>query len=534
MMMPGWDRSRGVAALGAIVAIFLLGPALAAESGLGQIEFATSAKSQEAQAHFERGVAALHSFWYPVALEEFRAASRIEPDFAMAYWGEAMAHNHPVWGDPQNTEAAREVLSRMPAAPSSITAREQAYIDAVRALYGAGEKHERDRAYASAMEKLYHSYPDDVEAAAFYSLALLGLAYGGGSPDSATPRDASALRNRMRAAAVAQEVLRTKPQHPGATHYLIHAFDDPDHAVLALNAARRYADIAPAVPHALHMPSHIFLQLGMWPEAIESNKAAWQASLSSEAPDFHSLHWLLYCLLQQNRASEAEPLLATMREHLAKGSKNSVRDPLYGAYLEATMAATYLIETGRWSEAASVLPGQSASARPGSQQAPATQKTPPPGGGDAGSSRAYAALVRSPVVFARGYAAAMTGTGDVRQAIAALEKIRGQLAQAKIPFAARLAPVLEIQALELSALDSANRGRMDEAIATIRRATQLEEKLPVPPGPPPVIKPSHELAGELLLKAGRKDEAAQAFETSLFRHPGRAASLEGAREARKK
>ncbi|HEX7115508.1 MAG TPA: hypothetical protein VF193_10295 [Steroidobacter sp.] len=533
MMMRGWDRSRGATALGAIVAIFFLGRALAAESGLGQIEFATSAKSQDAQAHFERGVAALHSFWYSVALEEFRAASRIEPDFAMAYWGEAMAHNHPVWGDPQNFEAAREVLSRMPAAASSISAREQAYVDAVRALYGAGEKHERDRAYASAMEKLYQSYPDDVEAAAFYSLALLGLAYGGGSPDAAAPRDASALRNRMRAAAIAQEVLRVKPEHPGATHYLIHAFDDPDHAVLALNAARRYADIAPAAPHALHMPSHIFLQLGMWPEAIESNKAAWQASLTIEAPDFHSLHWLLYCLLQQNRSSEAEPLLATIRDHLAKGSKDGVRHAMFGAWLEATMAATYVIETGRWSEAASLLPEQSAAARRNSQQAPATQKTPPLGG-DAGSSRAFAALVRAPVVFARGYAAAMTGTGDVRQAIATLEKTRGQLAQVKIPLAARLAPVLEVQAIELSALDSANRGRMDEAIATIRRATELEERMPVPPGPPPVIKPSHELAGELLLKAGRKDEAAQAFESSLFRHPGRAASLEGAREARKK
>jgi hypothetical protein len=253
----------------AIATALLIANAHAQTSSLGSVHFPSSAQSQEAQAHFLRGVAALHSFWYPLALDEFRAATRIEPNFAIGYWGEAMAHNHPLWSDPQDTEAARRVLARLPAAP---TPREQAYMDAVRVLYGEGEKPERDRAYATAMEAVSRAYPNDLETAAFYSLALLGRAYGNASPDAGAPRDPAALRIRMQAAAVAQEVFRREPDHPGAAHYILHAFDDPDHAILGLPAARRYAEIAPAAPHALHMPSHIFLQLGMWPEAAASNE----------------------------------------------------------------------------------------------------------------------------------------------------------------------------------------------------------------------------------------------------------------------
>jgi tetratricopeptide (TPR) repeat protein len=482
---------------------------------LGVIDFPISARSEEARAHFVRGVAALHSFWYPIALEEFRAATRAEPGFAMGYWGEAMAHNHPVWGDPQETEAARQALAKLPDAPD-VTPRERAYLDAVQALYGPGEKPARDRAYAAAMQELHQDYPDALEAAAFYSLALLGLAYGG-SPDAGAPRDPAALRTRMRAAAVAQEVFRREPDHPGGAHYLLHAFDDPDHAVLALPAARRYADIAPAAPHALHMPSHIFLQLGMWPEAAASNEASWQASTELGTPDFHSLHWLLYAYLQQGRAGDARPLLATVREILAEVPRGDMRDQVYGAYTEATMAATFLVETERWAEAPELLGPQAA------------EPAPQTGGG--GPYQAFAALARTPAVFARGFAAAMTGSGDVREAIATLDAVRQQVAGAPVAFAADMAPVLEAQALEIAAAASAAQGRLDEAIATMRRATARVEAMPVPPGPPPVIKPAHELLGEILLRAGQPEEATRQFAASLFRHPGRAQSLEGARQA---
>jgi tetratricopeptide (TPR) repeat protein len=499
----------------AITTALLIANAHAQGSRLGSVQFPTSAQSQEAQAHFVRGVAALHSFWYPVALEEFRAASRIEPDFAMAYWGEALAHNHPVWGDPQDTAAARAVLAKLPAAPAP-SPREQVYLDAVRALYGEGEKPERDRAYAAAMDAVHRTYPDDLEAAAFYSLALLGVAYGGGS-DAGAPEDPAALRTRMPAAAVAQEVLRREPNHPGAAHYILHAFDDPDHAVLGLPAARRYAKIAPAAPHALHMPSHIFLQLGMWPEAAASNEASWQASTDVGMPDFHSLHWLLYTYLQQGRSEEAKALLAIIRERLAKGPKQDMRNQVYGAYIQATMAATFLVETEQWDETSKLLGPE------------ATEGVPQTGTG--GPYQAFAALAQTPAVFARGLATALTGSGEVQEAVATLQDVSRQVADAPIPFAASMAPVLEIQALEIEAAASASRGQIDEAIATMRQATTREEAMPVAPGPPALIKPSHELLGEILLQAGRHEEAARAFATSLFRHPGRAQSVAGAAQA---
>lgn len=219
------------------------------------VNFPTSTESEEAQAFFLRGIAALHSFAYDAAHDEFRKSVKIEPNFMMGYWGEAMSYNHSLWGQ-QDTEAARKVLESIQDT-SKLTSRERVYLHAVKTLYGEGDKLVRDKAYAAAMEKIYRDYPDDLEASAFYALALLG---------SVRADDPAGLRTRMRAGAIALEIARKEPNHPGATHYILHAFDDPDHAILALPAARRYADIAPGAPHALHMPAHIFLQLGMWPE----------------------------------------------------------------------------------------------------------------------------------------------------------------------------------------------------------------------------------------------------------------------------
>ncbi|MGH9859623.1 MAG: hypothetical protein ACRD5F_06325, partial [Candidatus Acidiferrales bacterium] len=254
---------------------------------LGTVEFATSG-SGEAQEHFLRGVAAMHSFWYEEALEEFRAATKAAPGFAMGYWGEAMAHNHPVWQE-QEAEAARAALAKI-GDTSKLSERERAYIAAARVLYAEGQKRDRDRAYLAAMEKIYRDYPDDLEAASLYSLALLGV-HG---------YQVQGHQERMRAGSIALQVYAKNPNHPGAAHYIIHSFDDPEHAILALPAAHRYAQIAPAAHHARHMPSHIFIQLGMWPEAAESNESAWQASvdwvnekkLAATLRDFHSLHWL--------------------------------------------------------------------------------------------------------------------------------------------------------------------------------------------------------------------------------------------------
>jgi hypothetical protein len=444
-------------------------------------------------------------------------------------WLEHRTLNHPVWGDLQETDAARQVLARIPAAPAGITPREQAWLDAVRLLYGPGEKPERDRAYAAAMERLSREHPDDLEAAAFHALALLGIAYGGGGSEAGAPREGLGLRRRMRAGAIAQGVWHREPDHPGAAHYILHAFDDPDHAVLALPAARRYAEIAPAAPHALHMPSHIFLQLGRWPEAVASNEAAWKASRDAGAPDVHSLHWLLYGHLQQERAEDARPLLDAVREVLAATPRDDMRNLAYATLIQATMAATFLVETRRWDEASRISCRRRRPERRRSRAQAAARAA------RAARTRPSRPWPRPPAAFGRGLAAAMTGAAETaRRQADALETLGRQAAGAPIPAAAAMAPVLEIQAFEIAATASAAAGDSGAAIETMRRATTLEERMPVPPGPPPLIKPSHELFGEILLRAGRREEAAAQFATSLFRHPGRALSLRGAEQAGKR
>src|SRR5829696_8818840 len=268
-----------------VLAVTITFSVSAQESQLGRVEFPTSG-SEKAQAHFLRGLAALHSFWYEEAIEAFHESTKVEPEFAMGYWGEAMAHNHPLWSE-QDITAARQALARIKESPK-LTDRERAYVGAVKLLYGEGDKRARDAAYSAAMEKIYRTYPDDLDAAAFYSLSLLGMA---------NPGDKS-YRLQAKAGAIALEVYQKNPNHPGAAHYIIHAFDDPEHAILALLAARRYASIAPEAHHARHMPSHIFLQLGMWDDAARSNESAWAVStawvdrkkLAMGLRDYHSLH----------------------------------------------------------------------------------------------------------------------------------------------------------------------------------------------------------------------------------------------------
>src|SRR5687767_2422928 len=323
----------------------------AQESQLGRVEFPTSG-SPQAQAHFLRGLAALHSFWYEEAAEAFREATKVDPEFMMGYWGEAMTHNHPLWSE-QDPVAARLVLSKIKDT-AKLSERERAYLNAVKVLYGEGDKRARDTAYSAAMEKIYRTYPDDLDAAAFYSLSLLGLVRG----------EDKSYRLQARAGAIALEVYQKNPNHPGAAHYIIHAFDDPEHAILALPAARRYANIAPEAHHARHMPSHIFLQLGMWPEAAASNESAWASSdawmkrknLSPSVRDYHSLHWLLYVYLQQGRYRKAEELLSLMKKTMSESTYENKLRPGYYEDQYSNMAAAFIVETERWDLASSLFP----------------------------------------------------------------------------------------------------------------------------------------------------------------------------------
>lgn len=483
--------------------------ASAQESQLGRVEFPTSGSS-EAQQHFIRGLAALHSFWYEEAIEAFRESTKVEPDFAMGYWGEAMAYNHPLWSE-QDIATARQVLAKLKETPK-LTERERAYIAAVRLLYGEGDKHTRDVAYSAAMEKIYRAYPDDLDAACFYALSLLGI---GGE---------KGYRLQAKAGAIALDVYQKNPNHPGAAHYIIHAFDDPDHAILALPAARRYASIAPEAYHARHMPSHIFLQLGMWPEAAASNEASWEASdawmkrknLSLNVRDYHSLHWLMYVYLQQGRYNDAEKLLTLMKKVMSESTYDNKLRPGYYENNYANMAAAFIVETERWNLAAEMFPDSK----------PNATSTDMSGAHGAHGASGAAPTVRMSYAnqtlpfFIRGLAAAMTGS-EIQ--LNELEALRAKAERGKL--------MIEINEGEIAALNASIKKDHAKAIELMKKATSLEEEMRPPSGPPSLIKPTHELFGEILLRAGKPAEAAEMFKVALQRQPNRARSLLGAARA---
>lgn len=515
-----------------LVSVFVF-DASAQRTSLGSVDFPTSG-SAKAQAHFLRGLAALHSFWYEEALEEFRLATEAQPDFAMGYWGEAMGHNHPLWSE-QDADAARRALGKI-GDTTKLTPRERAYIEAVKILYGEGDKAARDKAYASAMEKLHRDHPGDLEAASFYALSLLG---------AVRPGDKGFLR-QMRAGAIALDVYEKNPNHPGAAHYIIHAFDDPEHAVLALPAARRYAEIAPEAHHARHMPSHIFLQLGMWPEAAASNESAWDASeswvkrknLSPALRDYHSLHWLLYVYLQQGRFSKAEELLTLMRGAMEAHSGENKFRPNYYESVYASMAATYIVETERWDMTEKLFEPLNATERrkPSEDTGGATSHGAHCSAGAPASSpqnvttRSYG-WHRTLPAFTRALASAVKSGPETGKHLELLKSMAGMEGDSARDSVSRSTRALEINALEVSAAEAASRGRLEEAIEQMKRATTLEDDMPPPSGPPTLIKPSHELYGEILLSAGRTKEAAEQFARSLTRQPNRARSLLGAARA---
>ncbi|MEC7640678.1 MAG: hypothetical protein VYC17_00840 [Nitrospinota bacterium] len=469
-------------------------------SKLGKIKFSTSG-SEQLQPYFLRGVAALHSFWYEEALKSFRKGTQLDPDFIMGYWGEAMAHNHVLWEE-QNTEAAREVLAKIKDV-TKVSDRERAYVDAAGVLYGDGDKQLRDRAYATAMKKIYRDYPEDLEAACFYALSLLGV--GRNSEDK--------LRLQIQAGEIALDVFRKNSDHPCAAHYAIHAFDHPDLAVRALPAALRYAQIAPDSHHAQHMPAHIFVQLGMWPEATAANEAAWRHSvnwvdregLSMGRRDYHSLQWLHYVYLQQGRYQEADQVfhlkLKDLIETAEKGhSPDAKTDRRVAKYLERMIAAS-VFEKGRWDWVA-------------------TFKEPP-----AWKPKSYARAVLS---FVRGFSAARQGQEDSARYLDDLKTIR-QKRFSKNYF--NRPEQLSVWELEIQGEIQVSNNNFAEAITLAKKAIAIEEKLSAPSGPPRILKPAYEWLGEIFLRADRPKEAAQQFTLSLLRHPNRARSFLGAARA---
>ena len=488
-------------------------------STVGEVQFANSG-SAAAQATFLEGLAQLHNFEYGSAAALFQKAEQLDDGFAMAYWGEAMTYNHPVWAE-QDRDKALTALARLGPTPDARiakagTEREKDYMRAAEALYGEGDKASRDFAFADRMADLHRKYPDDVDAAAFHALSLLGTAHAG--------RD---FRTYMRAAAILEPLFPTHPAHPGIAHYLIHSYDDPVHAPLGLRAARAYSKIAPSAGHAQHMCSHIFVAMGMWDDVVAANEAAVAVVDRGRAAHGHGPSacghynfWLEYGYLQQGRYADAKKLVAhcyaAARAAAAPqaGPLSQSLDPdssAIGSFSE--MRTRYLLDTEDWG---SDVVGWSV----------ATGGQPRPEVG---------------FEFATGYAAVRRGQrAAAASALARLTAARSALdAQLeKTPAAAgaeaSTGPWAKILEDQLSALIQLTDGATAPAIARLGEVASLEEKLPYEFGPPFIDKPSYELLGEALLAAGRPKEARAAFEQSLARAPERTASLRGLMQAEEK
>lgn len=470
---------------------------------MGEASFSISC-APEAQSEFNRGVALLHSFWFAPAIESFNRVAELDSTCAMAYWGVAMSLLGIPWS-PTPEQAVAEGLAAVEHANAvgARTPREQAYIDAVSTLYKDSDTLDygaRMQVYAAAMEEIVQQFPDDTEAKVFYALSLLM---------TASPADKT-YANQREASEILEPIFVVQPDHPGVAHYLVHSYDYPSLAENGLDAAQRFAKIAPAAPHALHMPAHIFTRLGYWEESIATNRASAEAartaSAASQEPGvssesaLHAMDYMMYGHLQLAQDDAAQRLMDEVR------SVEKVEPSGFGAaYALAAMPARYILERGRWADAAelSLSPVDFPWDR---------------------FPQAEAALV-----FARGLGAARTGdVGAASQELDRLEELRDAMVASNQGYWADQAA---IQMESIAAWIALAEGDTDEALATMRAAVELEaatEKHPVTPGP---IVPARELLGEMLMELDRPGEALEAFELSQEVEPGRFRGLYGAARA---
>ncbi|MFN0140780.1 MAG: hypothetical protein ACKVQW_11935 [Pyrinomonadaceae bacterium] len=468
---------------------------------LGEINFPTSGPP-EAQKHFIEGVLLLHSFEYGRARRSFAEASRIAPDFALAYWGEAMTHDQRIWGE-QNRKAALEVLARLAPTPAerrakAPTEREKLYLDAVEQLYLDGGQDEIARKYSNALGELTRRFPDDLEARAFYTLSILGL--------TGTTRN---TENYMRAAAIGESIYEKNPRHPGALHYLIHAYDDPTHAPLGLRAARLYGRVARSASHAQHMPSHIFFALGMWEDSIAANTASLKTARDSGSGGYHPLHWLVHAYPQLGKDDEAYKLLTIVEEDAQKNPSPYARTHL------AMCRATLLVETRG--------------------KGPATLLEPVDASGIMmlGVFAGHDLAIGLEQVRRKDLAAARRSLTSLRERSAGKQRSENNtdvvsryssVSQSDLDAASVMEQILDSAILFAS-------GEKEAAIKKAISAAESEDKLVFEYGPPTIPKPAWEFAGELLLETGRKEDAAKAFRNALKRYPNRRLSNEGLKAA---
>jgi len=474
-------------------------PAPAADEKLGEVHFPVSC-NKDAQKRFERAVAILHSMWYEEAVKAFTGVAEADPACAMAWWGVAMSHWYPLWFPPPAPalKAGAEAAAKAEAIGAK-DEREHDYIAAIAAFYRDSEKLDhrtRALAYESAMARLHQQFPDDREAAIFYALAL---------DATALPTDKS-LANQRKAAAILEPIFAEQPNHPGIAHYLIHSDDSPALAEAGLRAARRYAEIAPSVPHALHMPSHIFTRLGYWQESIDTNLRSAEAGQVYAKEVFgqgvgwdqslHAMDYLAYAYLQLGEDRKAR---AVVDEIMA--FKKVTPDTLAVAYAMAAVPARYAVERRNWAEAAKLeLP-------------PATvawDKFP-----------WTAAMIN----FAR--ALGKAHTQDLTGAKAEIDKLAAtrDTLKAKDKY---WSDQVEAQRRAAVAILAQAEGRYDEAIRELRAAADLEDSMDKHPVTPGGIAPLRELLGDLLLDLRQPAAALTDYERLLTSTPNRLRTLYGA------
>jgi tetratricopeptide (TPR) repeat protein len=486
------------------IPLLLVVPALAddahhheelAPEQLGTVHFPTTC-TETVQKSLERGVALLHSFWYEEAQKQFQQVAQDDPHCAMAHWGIAMSFWHQLWNHP-DAKTIKKGKAEVKKAKSlhSHDDREHGYVAAADAFYsGPKDRTYRARAdaYSKAMEAAYEHHPEDLEAAAFYALSLLASA-----PDHDTT-----FANQKKAAAVLEKLFAEEPEHPGVAHYLIHSYDSPQMAPLGLPAARRYAKIAPAAPHALHMPSHIFARLGLWQDDIDSNLASIAATrktaamhMGGEGHQFHAMDFLEYAYLQSGREAAAQHLIDEVR------AMSPMKD-MYGMgfdprlYALTAFPARYALELHHWADAAALQPVPDADA----------------------SDTAI-------TYWAQALGAARTGNLDqIRRNVAQLESIHRQLLHEKKP---AFAEAVDQDREEASAWLARAEGKNDEALKTLRMIADKEEA----EGDEPLAIPAREMLADLLLDMNRPQEALAEYETDLKFNPNRFDGLYGAAHA---
>jgi hypothetical protein len=474
------------------------GPSHAGEQ-LGVVAFPTSC-APAVQKPFERGVALLHSFWYEEAEKQFARIAEQDPGCAMAHWGLASSQYHQIWDRPKGARleqgAAAIARARALHAP---TDRERGYIDALAAFYADAATRDhptRAAAYTAAMEQLYRRFPADAEAGAFYGLALL----------ASTPPNDETFANPTRAVQVLMPLLRAQPDHPGLAHYVIHACDNPTMAAQGLEAARRYATIAPSSPHAVHMPSHIFSRLGLWQESVQSNLASLDASrradeqkLGGSDHALHAMQFLNYAYLQIGREDEAKKVVADalrfMREHQADAHHDHEMAD-YFQYVRAHFPAMYALELRDWAAAAVLDP-------------PADAKP----------------WVQAITYWARGIGAARAGrAADARRDAQRYSELTQRIRASND---AEYALGMDVPGDELRAWLAFAEGAAEEALGVMRTAADRQDVR----GKREVEIPAREMLADMLLLSNRPAEALAEYEASMRIDPNRFGGLAGAARA---